>query len=116
MNNSELKKEFLISMRGVASTVNVISSQYEDAKHAMTASSVVSLSLDPPSMLVCVNKEASIHQVLDKERFFLTYGDGLSNVNLKKLLNFHKKKKKINNSYSSEADSKIWRIRNKSQR
>ena len=57
-------------MRGVASTVNVISSQYEDAKHAMTASSVVSLSLDPPSMLVCVNKEASIHQILEKERFF----------------------------------------------
>ena len=31
-----------------------------------------------------------------KERFMLTYGDGLSNINLKKLLNFHiKKKKKI---------------------
>ncbi|MDA8985369.1 sugar phosphate nucleotidyltransferase [Candidatus Pelagibacter sp.] len=30
------------------------------------------------------------------ERFMLTYGDGLSNINLKKLLNFHiKRKKKI---------------------
>ena len=29
------------------------------------------------------------------EDFFLTYGDGLSNVNLKKLLNFHIKSKKI---------------------
>lgn len=29
------------------------------------------------------------------ENFFLTYGDGLSNVNLKKLLNFHIKSKKI---------------------
>lgn len=28
------------------------------------------------------------------ETFMLTYGDGLSNVNLKKLLNFHKKNKK----------------------
>jgi flavin reductase (DIM6/NTAB) family NADH-FMN oxidoreductase RutF len=70
MKDSELKKEFLDSMRGVASTVNVISSQYEDVKHAMTASSVVSLSLDPPSMLVCVNKKASIHQTLEKEKFF----------------------------------------------
>ena len=70
MKDSELKKEFLDSMRGVASTVNVISSQYEDVKHAMTASSVVSLSLDPPSMLVCVNKKASIHQILEKEKFF----------------------------------------------
>ena len=29
------------------------------------------------------------------EIFFLTYGDGLSNINLKKLLNFHIKNKKI---------------------
>ena len=29
------------------------------------------------------------------ENFFLTYGDGLSNINLKKLLNFHIKNKKI---------------------
>ena len=29
-----------------------------------------------------------------RETFMLTYGDGLSNINLKKLLNFHKKNKK----------------------
>lgn len=29
------------------------------------------------------------------ENFMFTYGDGISNVNLKQLLNFHKKKKKI---------------------
>ena len=29
------------------------------------------------------------------EPFMLTYGDGLSNINLKKLLSFHKKNKKI---------------------
>ena len=29
------------------------------------------------------------------ERFMLTYGDGLSNINLKQLLNFHIKRKKI---------------------
>jgi glucose-1-phosphate cytidylyltransferase len=27
--------------------------------------------------------------------FFLTYGDGISNINLKKLVSFHKKKKSI---------------------
>mgnify|MGYP001378193542 CR=1 FL=1 len=30
-----------------------------------------------------------------KEEFFLTYGDGVSNVNLKKLVNFHKRNKKL---------------------
>ncbi len=32
---------------------------------------------------------------LNKEKFFLTYGDGISNVNLEKLLKFHKKNKKL---------------------
>ena len=32
---------------------------------------------------------------LGKETFMMTYGDGLSNVNLKKLLSFHKKNKKL---------------------
>jgi glucose-1-phosphate cytidylyltransferase len=30
-----------------------------------------------------------------KQTFMLTYGDGLANINLKKLLNFHKKNKKL---------------------
>lgn len=31
----------------------------------------------------------------DEDLFFLTYGDGLSNININKLLNFHKKNKTI---------------------
>ena len=31
----------------------------------------------------------------NEENFFLTYGDGISNINLKKLVSFHKKKKSI---------------------
>ena len=34
-------------------------------------------------------------KLMNNERFLLTYGDGLSNVNIKKLINFHKKNKKI---------------------
>jgi flavin reductase (DIM6/NTAB) family NADH-FMN oxidoreductase RutF len=33
----------------------------------MTASSVTSLSIDPPAILVCVNKDASIHDTLVKD-------------------------------------------------
>ena len=32
---------------------------------------------------------------LKNETFMMTYGDGLSNVNIKKLINFHKKNKKM---------------------
>ena len=36
-----------------------------------------------------------LQPLLKKQTFFLTYGDGLSNVNIKKLLQFHKKNKKL---------------------
>ncbi len=32
---------------------------------------------------------------LGNDTFFMTYGDGISNINLKKLLNFHKKNRKM---------------------
>ena len=70
MKNSDLKKTFLDSMRAVTSTVNVISASREGERHAMTATSVTSLSLDPPSMLVCVNKDASIHKILSEGSHF----------------------------------------------
>ena len=36
-----------------------------------------------------------LQKYLNKDTFMLTYGDGVSNVNLKKLLDFHKKNRKI---------------------
>ena len=36
-----------------------------------------------------------LKKYLGNEDFFLTYGDGLSNVNLRKLLKFHKKNKRM---------------------
>jgi flavin reductase (DIM6/NTAB) family NADH-FMN oxidoreductase RutF len=64
MQDTDIKQNFLISMRGITSTVNVISAATKGQRHAMTATSVTSLSLDPPSMLVCINKDASLHKVL----------------------------------------------------
>jgi glucose-1-phosphate cytidylyltransferase len=36
-----------------------------------------------------------LKKYIGNETFFLTYGDGLSNVNLKKLINFHNRKKNL---------------------
>ncbi len=36
-----------------------------------------------------------LEKILGKEKFFMTYGDGISNVNLNKLLKFHKKNNKL---------------------
>ena len=64
MDPEPIKKEFLQAMRGITSTVTVVSAKNGENKQAMTATSVASLSLDPPSMLVCINHEASIHEVM----------------------------------------------------
>ncbi len=61
----DLKTSYINAMRGVTSTVSIISAKEDDERHAMTVTSVTSLSLDPPAMLVCVNKDASIHNIIN---------------------------------------------------
>ena len=39
------------------------------------------------------------------QTFLMTYGDGLSNVNILKLINFHRQKKKNLYSYCSKTTS-----------
>lgn len=49
------------ALRRLAKAVAVITSSYEGKRYAMAATAVSELSLDPPSMLVCVNRNASIY-------------------------------------------------------
>lgn len=62
---SELKEPMLKSMRRLASSVAVVSTAKGQERHAMAATSVTSLSMDPPSLLVCVNKATAMHGALD---------------------------------------------------
>ena len=71
MDNSKVQEDFLVAMRGITSTVNVISAKLREQRYAMTATSVASLSLSPPAMIICVNKEASIHNILRKDKKFV---------------------------------------------
>lgn len=71
MDNSKVQEDFLTAMRSITSTVNVISAKLRDERHAMTATSVASLSLSPPAMIVCVNKQASIHDILKEGKKFV---------------------------------------------
>ena len=48
-------------MRRVASTVNVISICVDGQPMGITATAVAPVSLDPPSLLVCINQAASLH-------------------------------------------------------
>ncbi len=50
--------------RGFGSTVAVIATEQGGARHAMLATAVSSVSMDPPSLLVCINRTASAHEAL----------------------------------------------------
>lgn len=65
-----LQQEFKNSMRRLAATVSIIATADEDGWHGMTATSVTSVSMDPPSVLVCVNTTTSLHKVLHAGRRF----------------------------------------------
>ena len=59
--DAALCEDFRKAMRRVASTVNVISIYVDGQPMGITATAVSSISLDPPSLLVCINRAASLH-------------------------------------------------------
>lgn len=61
---SDLAEQTRYALRRLAKAVVVITCAHEGGRHAMAATAVSELSMDPPSMLVCVNKTASLHRPL----------------------------------------------------
>ncbi|NML32948.1 flavin reductase family protein [Paraburkholderia antibiotica] len=65
-----LQDDFRHAMRRLAASVNIVTCQKSGVWHGMTATAVTSLCLEPPSLLVCVNRTASFHAALcDAEMF-----------------------------------------------
>jgi len=56
-----LSADFREAMRRVAATVNVISICVGGEPMGITATAVSSLSLDPPSLLICINRASTVH-------------------------------------------------------
>ena len=61
-----LQDNFRQAMRSYIYSVSVMSSIDSHGSYsAITVSSVTSVSLDPPSLLVCINKSAGIHDTIE---------------------------------------------------
>ena len=58
------REAFRAAMRDLAGSVSVISTGVGLARTGLTATSVSSLSMDPPSILVCINRLSSVLPVL----------------------------------------------------
>lgn len=63
--------DFREAMRRLAASVTIITSRDLDGTpHGMVASSVISVSMDPPSMLIAVNRNAGLYPVLQRSGKF----------------------------------------------
>lgn len=58
------------AMRRLAATVSIVTVNDDGVPHGMTATSVTSLTMDPPSIVICINNGASIHDPLLRARVF----------------------------------------------
>lgn len=62
--------DFRGAMRALASTVSIVTAASARQRFGMTVTTVTSVSVAPPSLLVCVNKAASLHNPLIESRVF----------------------------------------------
>lgn len=60
----DLGADTRLALRRMAKSVAVISCRHEGQRFAMAATAVSELSMDPPSMLIAVNRSASMHRPL----------------------------------------------------
>lgn len=63
-------KDFKASMAMNASAVAIICCEHEGVRYGLAATSVTSLSVDPPSVLICVGQNAEAHGPINAAKRF----------------------------------------------
>jgi flavin reductase (DIM6/NTAB) family NADH-FMN oxidoreductase RutF len=68
--SEELRASFKLAMRRFPAAVSVITAADQSRRHGMTATAVTSLSLEPPSLIVCINRATLLHDIMQIGRHF----------------------------------------------
>ena len=101
-----LQDNFRKAMRSYVYSVSILSNVSESKEyHAITVSSVTSVSIDPPSILVCINKTAGIH---DSIKLGSKYCINLLTKDHEELSNICSNYEKEKNRFASD----LWDISN----
>jgi flavin reductase (DIM6/NTAB) family NADH-FMN oxidoreductase RutF len=64
--NEELAAQTKLALRRLASAVAVVTCRDGGTRHAMTATAVSAMSMQPPSMIVCVNRSSAFHAAISR--------------------------------------------------
>jgi len=70
MADPDLADTFRRAMRAIAATVHIVTIRVDGTPMGITATAVSALAMEPPSLLVCINERASIHQVIGTRTHF----------------------------------------------
>ena len=68
--NDQLAAQTKLALRRLASAVAVVTCRDGQTRHAMTATAVNAMSMQPPSMIVCVNRSAAFHAAISRAGSF----------------------------------------------
>lgn len=57
-------EQFRLGMRCLAGAVNIVTAAHAGHRHGMTATAVCSATVEPPTVLVCVNRSSATHAAI----------------------------------------------------
>lgn len=70
VTDGDIATGFKLAMRRMTSTISLITTQHDGRPYGMAATAVQSVCADPPTILICVNRSASISQPLTERGRF----------------------------------------------
>jgi flavin reductase len=62
--------QFKLGMRSLAGAVSIITTANAGHRYGMTATAVCSATIDPPTVLVCINRQTTTHGAIAKSRVY----------------------------------------------
>lgn len=68
--DQDVAQSFKDALRGVASSVSVITARVGSRTHGMTATAVMPVSMDPPALAICINQSTLLHDLLTNAETF----------------------------------------------
>jgi flavin reductase (DIM6/NTAB) family NADH-FMN oxidoreductase RutF len=68
--DDRLAAQTKLALRRLASAVAVVTCRDGERRHAMTATAVNAMSMQPPSMIVCVNRSTAFHAAISRASDF----------------------------------------------
>ena len=63
-------EQFKLGMRSLAGAVTIVASANSGHRYGMTATAVCSVTADPPTVLVCINKSTATHDAIAKSGMY----------------------------------------------